>query len=153
MSVRGALWSHGSNTSFSSVYLFGGYVGHATAHMWESEVNLWELVSLPILWVLGIELRSSNLVANMFLSQWLSSFLMLYPFNTVPLGVVTLPPPIKLFLLLLHKCNFAIVMNHNVNMFGLGICQRGHDSQVENLCSKSSCEQCSHGLTISSRFV
>jgi hypothetical protein len=48
--------------------------------------------------------------------QWFSTLLMLQPFNTVPYVVVT--PAIKLLSLLLHNCNFATVMNHNVNSFG-----------------------------------
>jgi hypothetical protein len=48
------------------------------------------------------------------LGQRFSTFLMLWPFNTVP-HVVT--PNIELFLLLLHDCNFATAMNYNVNIF------------------------------------
>lgn len=42
---------------------------------------------------------------------------MLPPFNTLPHGVVTPPNThtIKLFLLLLHNCNLATVMNCNLN--------------------------------------
>jgi hypothetical protein len=43
------------------------------------------------------------------------TFPMLQPFNTVPHVVVTLT--VKLFSLLLHNCNFAIVMKHNINIF------------------------------------
>jgi hypothetical protein len=46
------------------------------------------------------------------LEQWLSTFLMLSPFHTVPHVVVT--PTIKLSSLLLLNCNFATVMNHNI---------------------------------------
>jgi hypothetical protein len=42
---------------------------------------------------------------------------MLRPFNIVPCVVVT-PPTIKLFLLSLHNCNSATVVNHRVNIFG-----------------------------------
>ena len=48
------------------------------------------------------------------LEQWSSPFLMLRPFNTAPHVVVT--PAIKLFSLLLLNCNFATVMDHNVNI-------------------------------------
>ncbi|MEX5533301.1 hypothetical protein, partial [Pseudomonas syringae] len=46
--------------------------------------------------------------------QWISTFLMLQPLNTVLHVEVT--PTIKLFVLLFHNCNFATVMNHNVNI-------------------------------------
>jgi hypothetical protein len=53
-----------------------------------------------------------------YLKQWFSAFLMLRPFNIAPHAVVTPPPPtITVFSLLLHDCNFATVMNHNVNIF------------------------------------
>ena len=51
---------------------------------------------------------------KILLGLWLSSFLVLWPFNTVPHVVVT--PTIKLFSLLLHNCNFATVMNNNANI-------------------------------------
>jgi hypothetical protein len=41
-----------------------------------------------------------------------SAFIMLQPFNTVPHAMVT-SPTIKLFSLLLHNCNFAMVIDHN----------------------------------------
>ena len=47
------------------------------------------------------------------------------------------PPIIKLFLLLLHNCNFAIGMNHNVKVCD-GLRRhlwRGHSTQVDNHCS------------------
>ena len=51
------------------------------------------------------------------LEQWFLTFLVLQAFNIVPHVVVNPPPPtIKLFLLLLQNCNFATVMNHNVNI-------------------------------------
>lgn len=40
---------------------------------------------------------------------------MLRHFHTVPYAVVT--PAIKLFLLLLHYCNFATVRDLNVNLY------------------------------------
>ena len=46
--------------------------------------------------------------------QWLSTFLMLQPLNTVPHVVLT--PTIRLFLLLLHNCNFATAIDQNVNI-------------------------------------
>jgi hypothetical protein len=45
----------------------------------------------------------------------LSAFLALRAFNTDPRVVVT-PPTVKLFVLLLHNCNFATVMNLGGNM-------------------------------------
>ena len=52
--------------------------------------------------------------AQKSLDPWFSNFLMLQPFDTVPRVVMN--PTIKLFLLLLHNCNFATVMNHNVHI-------------------------------------
>jgi hypothetical protein len=49
--------------------------------------------------------------------QWFSTSLMLRPFDTVPYVVVTPPPTITLFSLLLNNCYFATVMKHNVNIF------------------------------------
>lgn len=51
---------------------------------------------------------------------WLSyplkqQFLMLRPFNTAPHVVLT-PPCHKIISLLLHICDFAVVMNPNVNI-------------------------------------
>ena len=43
---------------------------------------------------------------------------MLQPFNTVPHVMVTDNP--KIISLLLHNCNFATVMNHNVNFWYAG---------------------------------
>ena len=45
--------------------------------------------------------------------QWLSTFLMLRPFNTVPHVVVINH---KIILLLLHNCNFDTFMNRNINI-------------------------------------
>ena len=47
--------------------------------------------------------------------QWLPTFLMLQPFNTVPHGVVTSNH--KTIPLLRHNCNFATIMNHNINVY------------------------------------
>jgi hypothetical protein len=66
---------------------------------------------------------------------------MLRPFDTVPYVVVT--PTIRLFLLLLHNCNFAIGMNHSVDICSSFVLRvtpaegtldpsKGHDPQVEN---------------------
>jgi hypothetical protein len=62
---------------------------------------------------------------------------MLQPFNTVPQVVV--PPTITLWLLLNGNCNFATVMNCNINI-GCRISDMqlllkghlGHDPKVEN---------------------
>jgi hypothetical protein len=43
-----------------------------------------------------------------------ATFLMLWPFNTVPRGVAT--PVTKLYIFLLHNCDFATVMDCNVNI-------------------------------------
>lgn len=48
------------------------------------------------------------------LQQWFSTFLTLGPFTTTPHAVVT--PKHKIILLLLRNCNFATVVNHNVNI-------------------------------------
>jgi hypothetical protein len=51
--------------------------------------------------------------------HWFSIFLMLWPFNTVPLLCCGDPPPKhKIISLLLHNCNFVAVMNHNINICG-----------------------------------
>lgn len=46
------------------------------------------------------------------------------------------PPAIKLLLLLLRSCNFAAVMNRNVDLYFLMVlgdpCERGQDPQLEN---------------------
>jgi len=59
------------------------------------------------------------------------------------------PPTIKLFLLLLHNCNFTIVMSCTVHSWYAGylICDpcESWDPQVENYCFKARC----HG----SRFL
>ena len=49
-----------------------------------------------------------------YLEQWFSNVLMLLPFNTVVPVVVT---PNHKIILLFHNCKFAIVTNHNVNIF------------------------------------
>jgi hypothetical protein len=67
------------------------------------------------------------------LKEWFSTFLMLWPFNTVLHVVVTSNH--KIISLLLHNCNFAVVINCNVNIWNIGYLiydpQEGHDSQVE----------------------
>jgi hypothetical protein len=55
---------------------------------------------------------------------------MLRPFNTVPRVAVTPSPNHTINWLLLHNCNFAAVMNHNVNIQYAGYvtwdpCERG----------------------------
>jgi hypothetical protein len=52
------------------------------------------------------------------LDQCFSTFLMLQPFSSILNLVVA--PIIKLFLLLLQNCNFAIVIYHNVNICYIG---------------------------------
>lgn len=51
----------------------------------------------------------------MYLEQWFPTFLVLWPFDTVLCVAVTLPT-VKLFPLLLYSCNFATVVNPNVNI-------------------------------------
>jgi len=53
----------------------------------------------------GNKINKTNTKAP--LGQWFSTFLMLWAFNTV-LHVMMTPPTIKLFLLLLPNCNFAV---------------------------------------------
>jgi hypothetical protein len=48
-------------------------------------------------------------VQEVLLGQWFSNFLMLRPFNIVPHVVVT-PNQIYIISLLLHNCNFNIVI-------------------------------------------
>lgn len=73
---------------------------------------------------------------------------MLWLLNTI-LHVVATPVTIKLFLLPLHNCDFATVMNHNLNIWCaeylifnpcervIWPSQRGCGLQVENRCSRS----------------
>ena len=49
-----------------------------------------------------------------YMQRCFSTFLVLSPFNSVPHVVMT--PKNKRILLLLHNCNFATPMNHNVNI-------------------------------------
>lgn len=48
------------------------------------------------------------------LEQWFFAFLTLWHFDTVP--HVALTSTIKLFLLFIHNCNFATLVNYNVNI-------------------------------------
>lgn len=48
------------------------------------------------------------------LGQWVSTFLILWPFNTVPQLVWS--PTIKLLCLLLQNCNLATIMNDDGNI-------------------------------------
>lgn len=57
-----------------------------------------------------------------------------------PCAVVT--PTIKVFSWLLHYCNSAVVMNHNVHSFGDRGWPRGQDPQVENAAIDSN--DCEH---------
>ena len=56
--------------------------------------------------------------------------------------VMTLPPTMKLYSLLLHNCNFATVVNSNTNISYSGYLiwdpGGGHNPQAENHCPKSS---------------
>lgn len=71
-------------------------------------------VSLLVTYVLSV---SIPVAMGQTLPQGLSPFLMLQPFHTVPhVGVIPFPPTIKSSLLLLYNCNFAIVVNSNVNI-------------------------------------
>lgn len=74
----------------------------------------------------------------MVLEQGFSTFLMLQPSNTVSHVVVT--TDYKFISLLLHNCNFASVMNHNVNIWYAGYLisdpQSGHSPQIESCCSR-----------------
>ena len=49
------------------------------------------------------------------LKWWFSTFL--WPFNPFPHFVVTPHPQHKIISLLLHNCDFAAVMNHNINFW------------------------------------
>jgi hypothetical protein len=53
-------------------------------------------------------------LGHIYLEQWFLTFLMLWPFNTIPHDVVT--PNHKIILLLLHYCNFTIIMNLIINI-------------------------------------
>ena len=64
---------------------------------------------------------------------------MLQPFNTVFHVMVIPPPGIKVILFLLHSCNFATVMDCNINIYYAryllhDLCERvgQPDPQVEN---------------------
>ena len=67
---------------------------------------------------------------------------MLRPFNTVPHVVVT--PNDKIIPLLLHNCNFATNINHNVNIWPCGGC----NPQVEKLWSSRSGQQKDQNLAL-----
>lgn len=67
------------------------------------------------------------------LQQWSSTFLRLGLFNIVPHVVVT--PSHKIMSLLLHNCNLATVMNHNVKylLFRIYDSRKNHNPQVEKI--------------------
>ena len=68
-------------------------------------------------WVMGSDASTKKkVVAPEAPEQGFSACLMLQPFNTVPHGVVTPSPTIKLFLLLLCDFNLPTVMNRNINI-------------------------------------
>ena len=60
------------------------------------------------------------------LLQWFSTFLMLWPFSTVPYAVVT--PNHKIILLLPHNCNFAVIINCNANTWYMTLEAESHYS-------------------------
>lgn len=72
---------------------------------------------------------------------WLSTFLMLRPFYTVPCAVLT--PKQKIILLLLPNCSFGPVRNCNANIWHAGYVtcnmQRGCNLQIENLYFSVKC--------------
>ena len=99
----------------------------------------WSQFFLPTMWFLGIELRSSNLVASLF-THWAISLVQeifskatiykgvsqsispsclsldqwlssfpMLPLFNVVLHVIVMPLPIKFFSLLHHNCNFGTV--------------------------------------------
>lgn len=121
-----------------SIQTFGLLVLWGYCHSACSE-HFMQVCSNVCLHLIGV-----RFVGSMHVTQWFSTFLMLWPSNTVSHVVVTLPnPPIKLFLLLYHKCNFATVIYHNINFGYAGhliykSCervfrtQRGYNPQVEN---------------------
>ena len=74
--------------------------------------------------------RDSVSVITITISRWFPTFLMLWPFNTVPHAVVT--PTITLLILVLYNYNFPTVMNHNVNTCVFWWAW-SRDPQVENL--------------------
>lgn len=51
----------------------------------------------------------------MGIDLWFATFLILQSFNSVPHTVVN--PNHEIILLLLHNCNFATILNHNVNIW------------------------------------
>lgn len=63
--------------------------------------------------------------------QWLSTFLMLPPFNTIPRAVVTLLH--KIISQLTHNCDLATAMHWNVNIW-YATSNRGHNPQVGSHC-------------------
>ena len=63
-------------------------------------------------------LRDSSYYVHNTLDLWVSTFLILQLLNTVSHVVVN--PNHKIISLLLHNCNFATVVNHNVNILYAG---------------------------------
>ena len=86
----------------------------------------------------GKSQRPVRVTAKHSLGQRFSTFLMLQPFNTVSYSVGD-PQPQNYFTVT-HNCDFATVMNHNVNGRYAGALIRdscgGWDPQVENHCSR-----------------
>ena len=93
-----------------------------------------DCVSLQSLLFPSPLLSNASAPTNPVSEQWFSTVWMQRPFNTLPHVVLT--PNHEIILLLLHNCNFATVMNSNVNIWLAGclICdpQRGHDPRAEN---------------------
>jgi len=65
--------------------------------------------------ILLAKVQSLHWDSRFMLALGFSNFRKLQPFNTVLHVMVT--PIVKLFPLLLHNCNFATVMSHNINNF------------------------------------
>jgi hypothetical protein len=66
----------------------------------------------------AVEMASSPMILPHLqpLQHWFSSFLKLWPFNTVSHPVVI--PINNIIILLLYNCNFVTVRSHSVNIFG-----------------------------------
>ena len=71
--------------------------------------QFWELSFFVLSWYSAFSRASLNA-----LGQWLSNFPKLWPFNSVPHGVVI--HNLKIILLLLHNYNFATAISHNGNI-------------------------------------
>ena len=77
---------------------------------------MWSIDHSLVLWLMEV-LKGDGVLSGQQhhgLQQWLSTFPMLQPFNTVPCVVLT--PNHKSIVLLSHNCNFATVANRHVNI-------------------------------------